>query len=100
MPKLKANYLNMIRLRTSDKMLMLINNSRRSKGAREGFGVVPNQSEFLRGVIYYWVRKNAPEMLDLNGEIPEIVEHKNLKTANKVEIDKIKNQAKKHFESK
>ena len=79
MPKTKSDYQNMVYLRTTDKMLMLINNARRSKGAREGFGVVPNQSEFIRGAIYYWVRKNAPEMLDLNGEILEIREHKKLK---------------------
>ncbi len=79
MPKTKSDYQNMVYLRTTDKMLMLINNARRSKGAREGFGVVPNQSEFIRGAIYYWVHKNAPEMLDLNGEILEIREHKKLK---------------------
>ena len=67
-------------------MLMLINNARRSVGARQGFGVVPNQSEFIRGVVYYWVRKNAPEMLEIDGEIPEILEHKNLKDNQKIKI--------------
>tara|TARA_B100001250_G_C19232779_1_gene542974 strand:+ start:190 stop:561 length:372 start_codon:yes stop_codon:yes gene_type:complete len=86
MPKIVSEYQNNIRIRTSDKMLMLINNARRSVGARQGFGVVPNQSEFIRGVIYYWVRKNAPEMLEIDGEIPEILEHKNLKDNQKIKI--------------
>ena len=79
MPKTNTNYQNRLQLRISDKFLMLINNSRRSKGARKGFGTVPNQAEFIRGAIYYWVRKNAPEMLELNGEIPEVIEHKKFK---------------------
>ena len=86
MPKIGSEYQNNLRIRTSDKMLMLINNARRSVAARQGFGVVPNQSEFIRGVIYYWVRKNAPEILNANGEIPEVLEHKNLKNNQKLKI--------------
>tara|TARA_B100001057_G_C22388310_1_gene771161 strand:- start:76 stop:453 length:378 start_codon:yes stop_codon:yes gene_type:complete len=86
MPKIGSEYQNNMRIRTSDKMLMLIDNARRSVAARQGFGVVPNQSEFIRGVIYYWVRKNIPEMLDANIEIPEFLEHKNLKNNQKLKI--------------
>lgn len=97
MPKTKTEYQNMIRLRTSDKMLMLINNARRSQGARDGFGMVPNQSEFLRGVIYYWVRKNAPEMLDMNGEIPEVIEHHQLKQKQEEQLGEAQKLYKKYF---
>ena len=86
MPRIGSEYQNNLRIRTSDKMLMLINNARRSVAARQEFGVVPNQSEFIRGVIYYWVRKNAPELLDSNVEIPEVSEHKNLKNNQKLKI--------------
>ena len=86
MPRIGSEYQNNLRIRTSDKMLMLINNARRSVAARQGFGVVPNQSEFIRGVIYYWVRKNAPEILNANGEIPEVLEHENLKNNQKLKI--------------
>tara|TARA_B100001175_G_scaffold46067_1_gene35303 strand:+ start:1997 stop:2368 length:372 start_codon:yes stop_codon:yes gene_type:complete len=86
MPKIGSEYQNNIRIRTSDKMLMLINNARRSVGARQGFGVLPNQSEFIRGVIFYWVRKNAPEILEINSEIPEVLEHKNLKNNQSIKI--------------
>ena len=86
MPKIGSEYQNNMRIRTSDKMLMLIDNARRSVAARQGFGVVPNQSEFIRGVIYYWIRKNIPEMLDANNEIPEFLEHKNLKNNQKLKI--------------
>ena len=79
MPKTKSTYTNQINFNASDKMQMLISNARHSKGAKSGFGVTPTQTEFLRGVIYYWVRKNAPEILDINGEIPEVLEHKALK---------------------
>lgn len=100
MPKTKSDYQNMVYLRTTDKMLMLINSAMRSKGAREGFGVVPNQSEFIRGAIYYWVRKNAPEMLDLNGEILEIIEHKKLKEKHNTVIDAELNKTKEYFKNK
>jgi len=97
MPKIKTEYQNMIRLRTSDKMLLLINNAMRSQGALDGFGVKPNQSEFIRGAIYYWVRKNAPEMLDLNGDIPEIIEHKKLKEKHDKNLNDAKMLYKKYF---
>ena len=37
-------------------------------------------------MIYYWVRNNAPEILNANGEIPEVLEHKNLKNNQKLKI--------------
>ncbi len=79
MPKIDSKYQNNLRVRTSDKMLMLINNARLSIEARQEFGVIPNQSEFIRGAIYYWIRKNVPEILEIYRETPEILEHKNLK---------------------
>jgi hypothetical protein len=100
MPKTKSTYINQIKFNASDKMLMLISNARRSKGAKDGFGVVPSQTEFLRGVIYYWVRKNAPEMLDMNGEIPEVLEHKALKENHKAMIDAELEKTKEYFKNR
>ena len=99
MPKTKSDYQNMVYLRTTDKMLMLINNARRSKGARKEFGLVPNQSEFIRGTIYSWVLNNAPEMLDLNGDILEIIEHKKLKEKHKTVIDAELNKTKEYIKN-
>ena len=78
MPKTKRNFNNTFSINISDTMLMAIENARRSNGAKEGFGVVPTRTEFIRGALYYWIRKNAPEVLDLNGEIPEVIELKRL----------------------
>ena len=100
MPKTKSTYINQIKFNASDKMLMLISNARRSKGAKNGFGVVPSQTEFLRGVIYYWVRKNAPEMLDMNGEIPEVLEHKALKENHKAELKKTQDFVEEYFKNR
>lgn len=86
MPKINTQYNNNIRIRTSDKMLKLINNARRSVQARQEFGVVPNQSEFIRGVIYFWIQENAPEILEISGKIPEILEHENLKVNQSIKI--------------
>ena len=97
MPRIGSEYRNNLRIRTSDKMLMLINNARLSVAARQGFGVVPNQSEFIRGVIYYWVRKNAPEPLNANGEIPEVLEHMHLKNNQKIKIKRSLEVNKQHF---
>ena len=99
MPKTKSTYINQIKFNASDKMLMLISNARHSKGARDGFGVVPSQTEFLRGVIYYWVRKNAPEILDLHGDIPEVLEHKALKEKHKAMIDAELDKTKEYFKN-
>ena len=50
----------------SDKMHDLINKAIRSNASKKGFGVFPTEKQFLNGVIYYWIRKNAPELIDVN----------------------------------
>lgn len=100
MPKTKVNYKNNIGLKMSDKLLMAIENARRSNGAKEGFGVVPTRTEFLRGVIYYWIRKNAPEVLDLNGDIPEVIEHKKLKDDQAKQLSESQKLYEKYFRSR
>ena len=49
--------------------------------AKDKFGKYPTQTEFIRGVIYQWIRKQTPHILidDLKGGVPEIIEHKKLK---------------------
>jgi hypothetical protein len=68
-----------IKYEVSDKMQDLINNAVQSEAAKKGFGVTPTHKQFLNGVIYYWIRKNIPKILDDNSEIQEIKEHKSLK---------------------
>ena len=69
-----------IKLQTSEQMFELIKMARETNGARIGFGLIPSQEQFLKGVIYYWVRKNAPELADFAKKVPEVLEHKSLKT--------------------
>ena len=68
-----------IKLEISEQMFELISKSRETNGARIGFGLVPSQEQFLNGVIYYWVRKNAPELSDFAKKVTEVLEHKSLK---------------------
>ena len=68
-----------IKLEISEEMFKLISKSRKTNGARIGFGLTPSQEQFLNGVIYYWVRKNAPELVDFAKKVPEVLEHKSLK---------------------
>ena len=75
MPKTKVIYTNQIKFNASDEMVLLLENARRSKGAKYNFGKIPTQTEFLRGVIYYWIRENAAEKIDVNGEVPEILDY-------------------------
>tara|TARA_B100000900_G_scaffold289799_1_gene248659 strand:+ start:502 stop:858 length:357 start_codon:yes stop_codon:yes gene_type:complete len=100
MPKIDSKYQNNLRVRTSDKMLMLINNARRSIEARQEFGVIPNQSEFIRGVIYYWIRENVPEILEIFRETPEILEHKNLKNNQSKKIKRSLEYNQEHIEKR
>ena len=81
MPKTKVNYNNQVKLKMSEQFLNYIQIARRSEVAREKFGVIPNQTEFLRGIIYNWIKKYTPEIIidDLEGNVPEILEHKALK---------------------
>ena len=48
---------------------------------KKKFGKQPTQDQFLKGVIYYWVKKHAPEVLidHLNDTVPETLEHNALK---------------------
>ena len=68
-----------IKLEISEQMFELISKSRETNGARIGFGLAPSEKQFLNGVIYYWVRKNAPELSDFAKNVPEVLEHKSLK---------------------
>ena len=79
MPKTKVIYTNQIKFNASDEMVLLLENARRSKGAKYKFGKIPTQTEFLRGVIYNWIRENAAEKIYLNGEVPEILDHMSIK---------------------
>ncbi len=76
MPKTHSEYNKQIKYRTSSKWMLLLENGRRSKAAREGFGVgtIPTTAQFYRGIVYDWFIKNAPELINLNGEIPEVVD--------------------------
>lgn len=85
MPKTEVKYNNKITLKMSGQFLNYINIARMLPGTKKKFGKHPTQTEFLRGVIYYWIKKHAPEILidDLKGNVPEILEHKALKENNK-----------------
>ena len=92
MPKTHSEYNRQVKYRTSDKWMLLLENGRRSKAAREEFGVgtIPNVAQFYRGIVYDWFVKNAPELIDLNGEIPEVKDLKKSKakhSENKKRID-------------
>jgi len=63
----------------SDQMHNLIEDAVNSDAAKKGFGTTPNYNQFLNGIIYYWIRKNSPELIDHKDNIPEIIEHKTLK---------------------
>lgn len=81
MPKTKINYNRQIKINISEQFLQYINTARMLPDTKNKFGVYPTKTEFLRGVIYYWIKKNAPEILtnDLKGNVPEVLEHKALK---------------------
>ena len=100
MPKTEVKYNNKITLKMSGQFLNYINIARMLPDTKKKFGKHPTQTEFLRGVIYYWVRKNAPEMLDMNGEIPEVLEHKALKENHKAMIDAELEKTKEYFKNR
>ena len=81
MEKVKLNCDNQIKIKVSDPFLNCINKARMLCGTKEKFGKNPTQDQFLKGIIYYWIKKHAPEVLidDLNINILEILEHKELK---------------------
>jgi hypothetical protein len=81
MPKTKVLYDKQVNMNMSGQFLNYINIARMLPDTKEKFGKHPNRTEFLRGVIYYWIKKNAPEILinDLEGNVPEILQHELLK---------------------
>ena len=81
MPKTKIQYKNQVKFNASKQFTDYIKQAINSNEAKEKFGKQPSQTEFIRGVIYQWIRKQTPHILidDLKGEVPEIIEHKKLK---------------------
>ena len=55
MPKTHSEYNKQIKYRTSSKWMLLLENGRRSKAAREGFGVgtIPTIAQFYRIVLTF-----------------------------------------------
>lgn len=102
MPKTKVQYNNQIKFNASEQFVNYIRIAMASNVAEEKFGKHPTQTEFIRGVIYQWIRKHTPHILidDLEGNVPEILEHKALKDKHKANIKEIQDYAKKHFEQK
>tara|TARA_B110000027_G_C15873231_1_gene192128 strand:+ start:57 stop:323 length:267 start_codon:yes stop_codon:yes gene_type:complete len=78
----KTQYNNQIQFDASDQFIEYIEQARLSSEAKQKFGKSPSQKEFLRGVLYNWIRKYASHVLinDLEGNVPEIIEHKSLKS--------------------
>ena len=72
---------NEVKFEISEKMFELIQKARQSNGANIGFGLTPSQDQFIKGLIYYWIRKNAPELKDFAEKVPEVIEHKSLKNS-------------------
>ena len=68
-----------IKYDVSNEMQDLINKTIESDAAKKVFGVIPTQKQFLIGVIYYWIRKNIPDIINDISQIEEIMEHKSLK---------------------
>ena len=72
---------NEVKFEISNKMFELIQKARKSNGANIGFGLTPSRDQFIKGLIYYWIRKNAPELKDFAEKVPEVIEHKSLKNS-------------------
>tara|TARA_B110000503_G_scaffold79614_1_gene122210 strand:- start:1051 stop:1365 length:315 start_codon:yes stop_codon:yes gene_type:complete len=102
MPKTTVNYNNKKTLKMSGQFLNYIQIARRSKAAQEKFGVIPTETEFLRGVIYNWIKKYTPEILinDLEGNVPEILEHKALKKNHEKALQQTKDFVDEHFKNR
>tara|TARA_X000001036_G_scaffold225534_1_gene211045 strand:- start:430 stop:669 length:240 start_codon:yes stop_codon:yes gene_type:complete len=77
----RTQYNNQIKFDASNKFIEYIERARLSSEAKQKFGKAPSQKEFIRGVLYNWIRKYASHILidDLEGNVPEIIEHKLLK---------------------
>ena len=102
MPKTKVNYNNKKTIKMSGQFLNYIQQARRSKSAQEKFGVIPTDTEFIRGVIYNWIRKYSPEILidDIEGNVPEILEHKALKKNRKASLKETQDFVGDHFKNR
>lgn len=102
MPKTEVKYNNKITLKMSGQFLNYINIARMLPGTKKKFGKHPNQTEFLRGVIYYWIKKNAPEILidDLEGNVPEVLEHKALKKNHEKALQQTRDFVAEHFKNR
>ena len=72
---------NEVKFKISKKMFELIQKARESRGANIGIGLIPSQDQFIKGLIYYWIRKNAPELKDFAEKVPEVIEHKSFKNS-------------------
>jgi len=81
MPKTIVNYNNKITLKISEQFLNYMNIARASSVAKNKFGKHPTQTEFLRGLIYHWIKTYTPEIIidDLKGDTPEVLERKEIK---------------------
>ena len=75
---------NEVKFEISKKMFELIQKARKSNGANIGFGLTPSWDQFIKGLIYYWIRKNAPELKDFAEKVPEVIEHKSLKNSKEI----------------
>ena len=102
MPKTKVLYDNQVKMNMSGQFLNYINIARMLPDTKKKFGKHPNQTEFLRGVIYYWIKKNAPEILidDLEGNVPEILEHKALKKNHEADLKQTQDFVEEHFKNR
>ena len=102
MPKTIVNYNNKITLKISEQFLNYMNIARASSTAKDKFGKHPTQTEFLRGIIYQWIKTYTPEIIidDLKGNVPEIIEHKEIKEKNAQIISEMLDYTKRHFEQK
>ena len=72
MPKTKIQYSNQIKFNASTQFVDYIRQAIVSNEAKDKFGKYPTQTEFIRGVIYQWIRKQTPHILidDLKGGVP------------------------------
>ena len=102
MPKTKIQYNNQIKFNASEQFVNYIRIAMASSEAKEKFGKHPTQTEFIRGIIYQWIRKYTPHIIidDFEGNVPEILEHKALKEKHENEIKDIKDFTKWHFDMK
>ena len=102
MPKTKIQYTNQIKFNASGEFLNYLNIARASSVAKNKFGKHPTQTEFLRGIIYQWIKTYTPEIIidDIKGNVPEIIEHKEMKEKHAQIISEILDYTKWHFEQK